>query len=187
MDARLVIPDRALARRADYYPAAESLYDNARTEFTVFNLDRTGAISDLLNPQASFNHFFTQTVSESDRERTQFAMSSEANKLYVFGREHRIYTFTGTLFDTDLTRPIEHQFNKSAPAWTGRGVSEWVNFYENFASLHAAAKNHQIVRVAYAKRLLYGCILQTVTTDSATLPHKAEQGFTFYAAHVMSL
>jgi hypothetical protein len=165
---------------------AETLYDDARTTFVVYKVDRTGAI-DLTSPQVRFESFFATVVSESDRERIQYALSSDAPKIYSFGREHRIYNFSGYLFDTNLDHSIPSLDPNIIKPWSGAGLDAWTNFFENWGSLHASAKRGTIVELTYANRRLYGCIFQTASSQTATQPHKVDQVFSFYVAKSVSL
>jgi hypothetical protein len=172
--------------RSGLHGEADTLYDNARTTFVVYPVDRTGAI-DLTDPQIRFESFFTTAVSESDRERVQYAMSSDAPKLYSFGREHRIYNFSGFLFDTNIDHPIESTQTEVPRSWRGDGLASWTNFFENWGSLHASSKRRTIVEVTYANRRLYGCLLQTAATQLAVQPHKVDQVFSFYVNQAVAL
>ncbi len=186
-----------------YGASAQTLYEDERAVLTVHRIDKKGAIE----PEhlILFDHLLVQNILESTKERTQLVPSSGAiEKLYVFGREHRLFSVNAKLLDTDF--PVAQEFNQSvgfvgtAPilftqpafrqlaigSWDGRGLKAWKTFHDKYARLSVCADNRWICRLAYNNRLLYGAIVQNSRSMTDQLAHAYDLTFLFYAVMVQS-
>lgn len=168
-----------MTREKDFQSSAQTIYENERASFVVYPIDRTGAI-DLSRPVASYNQVLVQSVQEQDSERTQIALSSDAAKLYSFGRQHRFFNFQGTLLDTNMKGFLE---TNPISIWTGRSYTEWASFYENFANLSTCAKNRYLVQLTYPSKRLFGAINQMSASTDAAQPNRYDLVFSFYVTH----
>ena len=167
------------ARDNIFHGSATILYNDVRADLTVFQLDRTGAVN-VNSPVRSFNQILLQSAQEQDGEVTQTILSSDAPKIYSFGRAHRFFTYQAVLLDTNLDEPIDLGPRTSPNPWSGNSLTEWTDFYTNFARLSKCAQNRYIVRLQYANKDLYGSINQMTISGESTTPHKYDTVFSFY-------
>ena len=166
----------------DFLGSSQTLYDNERTVLSTFPVDRTGAINNTI-PVFVFADFQVQSVQETDNEKTQIALSSDEPKLYAFGRHHRFYTFQGVLLDTNLNRDIRVETDTFSKSWTGNLLSEWQDYYDNYAKLSVCADKRYLVQLTYVSKKLLGAINQMSITADASQPNKYDLVFSFYVTH----
>jgi len=172
-------------RDSFFHRAGAELYDDVRANMTVFARDVSGAL-DITTPVADFKQLMLQSSQESDTERTQIALGSDAPKLYAFGRQHRFFVYQAFILDTNLDTDIEVRGDSGVPGvgvssvWTGDSYNELQDFYRNFASLHACARNRYLVKFSYNGKQLYGAINQLTVSADSTQPNKYDVQFSFY-------
>ena len=169
-----------MVRSNQYGSSNNYLYDDDRVIIRIHPIDRTGSVvvsEELTNSQI----FLLQSVDEQDSEKVQVALSDSA-KLYAFGKQHRFYTFTGKILDSDLTAPI----SEDGLTWNGRSYTEFVDFFENQASLSACARDRKLVGIYYAGKIAYGAVNQmTIVTNSAA-PHEYDVVMSFFVVDTSS-
>lgn len=161
------------------------IYDDVRANMVVFELDASGALN-IAEPVADFKQLILQSSQESDSERTQIVLASDAPKMYAFGRQHRFFVYQAFMMDTNLDQPAEVSTAGGSSLWTGSTYNELQDFYRNFASLRACAKNHYRVRFSYNGKQLYGAINQLTVSTDATQLHKYDVQFSFYCTAMES-
>lgn len=170
------------ALRDGYGDQAQELYEEERAVLRVYPLDATGALV-LTQPVASFDQLIIARVDEPDRDRVQYSQSFDGHKLYAYGSDHRIYSVSAAVIDTELSAPLEAPVGSAASAWAGRGHRDWVEFFETYASVWACAKARYLVQMTYGRRQVYGAIVDTTPSMMATAPHKFDVLFSFYVTH----
>jgi len=161
---------------------AQELYEGDRAAVRVFPLDATGALV-LTNPVAEFDQLLIGRVEEPDRERVQYSQSFDGNKLYAYGNDHRVYAISAALLDTDLGTTIQPPSGSEASAWEGRGHRDWVQFFEQYASLWACARDRLLVQLTYGRRQVYGAFLESTPNLVASAPHRLDLLLSFYVTH----
>ena len=175
-------------RDSGFHRSATELYDDVRANFVVYEVDNSGAIN-VAEPVASFKQLMLQSSQESDSEKTQIALASDAPKLYSFGRQHRFFVYQAFILDTKIDNPIEVTSTvapglSTTSEWSGQSYFELQDFYLSFAGLHACARNRFIVMFTYNGKRLYGAIDQLTASTDATQPNKYDVQFSFYATAV---
>lgn len=174
-----------------FHRSGVELYDDVRANLVVFERDASGALN-IKEPVAYFQQIMLQSSQESDSEKTQVVLGSDAPKLYAFGRQHRFFVYQAFILDTNLDREIEIRTdyvnleNNTTGIWTGKSYSELQSFYRKYASLHACAKNRYLVRLSYNGKQMYGAINQLTVSTDATQPNKYDVSFSFYCTAVDS-
>ena len=164
----------------NYHQIGTSIYDESRKTMSVFQLDAAGGIPTNTNGEDyRFDNLIVQNVQEMERERYQTLQSSDENKLYSLGQDHRIYSIAGVLGDTDLDIDIEQQGH----VWDGRSYKEFVRFVEDKANIGVCAERRWIVALAYADRILYGAFVSISGEMDASTPHMATVTGQFYVAY----
>lgn len=170
------------------------LYMDDRPSFVVYSLDVAGVV-DLTRPRALFDQLVVNSVVEMERERVQYMMSSVDEKIYSFGREHRLFSISSNILDTQLTRPILPNPRKGpgfatvfptleTVGWTGAGFRDWKRFYEHFARLSVCARKRFLVRFYYQGRNLFGAISQMTLDHNANTPHTFGVNLVMYVTWV---
>jgi len=150
--------------------------DGERANLNVLQRDADGELV-VVGAIASFSDLILARVDERDFERVQTILSDNP-KLYAFGRDHRIYGASAVLLDTDLTDTIEIGNKK----WTGRSAAEWREFYKKYASLHVCAQSRYMIQFSYARRVLYGAIVDMQLSSLSMKPNEVELLFNFYVS-----
>ena len=179
-------------RDSFYHRAGVELYDDVRAGLVVYSRDTSGAL-DITSPVADFKQLMLQSSQESDSEKTQIVLASDAPKLYAFGRQHRFFVYQAFILDTNLDTPIETKASTGIPGvdtaslWTGNSYNELQDFYRNFASLHACARNRNLVVLSYNGKQLYGAINQLTVSADSTQPNKYDVQFSFYCTAMESM
>lgn len=179
-------------RDSFYHRAGVELYDDVRAGLVVYSRDTSGAL-DITSPVADFKQLMLQSSQESDSERTQIVLASDAPKLYAFGRQHRFFVYQAFILDTNLDTPIETKASTGIPGvdtaslWTGNSYNELQDFYRNFASLNACARNRNLVVLSYNGKQLYGAINQLTVSADSTQPNKYDVQFSFYCTAMESM
>lgn len=166
-----------------YHNSGATLYQDARANLVVYKLDRAGAL-DVTNPVTFFKELLLQSSQESDSEKTQVALGSDAPKLYAFGRQHRFFVYQATLIDTQLDRDITVDTATGPSVWTGAAYSQLQDFFNEHASLYACAANRTLVQLTYNSRRLYGAMNQLTVSTDAMQPFKYDVQFSFYATAI---
>ncbi len=159
-------------------------HEDAAAILEVFRVNYKGVLNTSV-PIASFSQIQLKSTQEQDTEKTQIALSSDAPKLYTFGRQHRIFNYQAFIGDTNLSSDIEIPANNSV--WTGRSYSEWQDFYDNFAKLSVCAERRYVVQLTYANKRILGAINMMAVSGYADQPHIYDVVFSFYATSVEDL
>lgn len=156
---------------------AQTLYDDVRLSLTSHRIDSAGTPEPVV--ASSFNHLLLAAVSEPDMEIAQVVLSSDAPKLYGFGREHKIYSFQGKILDTDLDKSFT-SYEEGANTYTGRSYTDLRKFYEDFGSIAACAQTRSLLKVTYPSKALYGGMVDLNVQAAAAMPHCYEIAFNLY-------
>lgn len=156
-----------MARNDDFQAQSRTRYDDQRLLLTSHRMDAAG--TPIPAPDRTFNHFILTAVQEPDSEIAQVALSSDAPKLYGFGRAHKVFTFQGKILDTNLDKTLESRSGSQfGMTYTGHSYADLQQFYSDFGSLSVCARTRRLVRVVYAGKILYGAInALNITTASA--------------------
>jgi hypothetical protein len=147
-----------------YGSQAQTLYENNRSRFRLLDLDATGTPA---IPVTSFDQMIVSSVSESLKDRIQLMSSSDAQKMYTFGEEHRILMVEMVLIDTNSGTTVVGDYDR----WTGATFRSWESFYEK-ARISECAKNSQLVEFRYGGSLLYGAMLSENVLFNAQNPNQ---------------
>lgn len=166
--------------RKDFQRQARTAYDSGRLILSAHRLDAAGTPVPV--PDKTFSHLIVESIQEPDSEMAQVALSSDAPKLYGFGRTHRVFTIQGKLLDTDLDKTIspEQRFNEYNNDWNGHSFSDLQDFYKEFGSLAVCAKQRRVVRMLYARRSLYGGINALNVSTSSGQPNCYDVSMSFF-------
>lgn len=104
--------------------------------------------------------FVITNVEQADSERLQGVMNlSDAGKLYFFGHQVRVYAISGFMYDSD------HDDTR----WHSRGHARLREFYET-SRLSELARRHELIRVQYGERILYGALTEADVRMDTTHP-----------------
>ena len=166
--------------REDFQKQARTAYDSNRLVLTSHRIDAAGTPMPV--PERTFSHLLVTSIQEPDAEIAQVALSSDAPKLYGFGRAHRVFTVQGKILDSDLDKSVSPAGGATAsnPDWDGHSFSSLQDFYKDFASLAVCASERRIVRMSYTRRSLYGAINALSVSTSATEPNCYEVNLSFF-------
>ena len=162
-----------------YGLSSQTLYEDSRPFISVHRIDKNGAIVET-ESVTSYNKLIIQGILEGTREREQLiASSSGLEKVYSFGREHRLFNVSAVLLDTDIVNPVN--------GWDGDGYRSWDSFYKNYARIAACARNRWVVKLVYTGRTMFGGLLQSTINTTDKDPHRYDVSFIFYAILVSSV
>ena len=163
-----------MTRKRDFQEQGQTLYDDIRLSLTNHQLDAAGTPEPV--HRSRFNHMLLSAVNEPDAEIAQVVLSSDAAKLYGFGREHKIYNFSGKILDTNLDKSFSSPASGSM-TYTGHSYTDIRKFYEDFGSIAACAQTRSLVKVTYPAKTLYGGLVDLNVTALAAMPHCYEVAF----------
>jgi len=155
----------------------QTLYDDIRLSLTSHRIDSAGSPEPVA--QSSFNHLLLSSVSEPDVEIAQVLLSSDAPKLYGFGREHKVYLFQGKILDTNLDKSFTSS-EAGADTFTGHSYTNLRKFYEDFGSIAACAQTRSLLKVTYPSKALYGGIVDLNVQAMSAMPHCYEISFSLF-------
>lgn len=166
--------------RENFQNQSRTAYDSNRLILSSHRLDAAGTPVPV--PDRTFNHLLVTAIQEPDTELAQIALSSDAAKLYGFGRTHRVFNVQGKILDTDLDKSISPKqvSNEYSSDWDGHSYSSLQDFYTSYASLAVCAKERRVVRMTYAQKTLYGSINLLNVTTTANEPNCYEVGLSFF-------
>lgn len=162
--------------------APQTLYEDSVSSFGVYMLDKRGGLN-LSQPIITFSDILVQVVSENYRERVQITQSSWANKLYAFGQDHRIFSISMKMIDTNLSETVFGDELTDKSQWDGNSRREWQQFYSQ-ASIDSCAQNGWLCAFNYHNRLLIGGLMQQSTSMSSEQPHTYDLTVNMYVIHV---
>lgn len=173
-------------RDTTFNSSAQTLYEDVQGLFSVHRLNRQGVL-DISNSVATFRQLQLRSAQEQDTEQTQIALSSDAPKLYAFGRQHRVFNYQAFLADSAIEKELTLGRGVNQSVWTGESYSEWQDFYENYARLSVCAANRWAVRFSYAGTIVTGAINMMAVTAFSQQPHIYDVAFSMYATAVQDV
>jgi hypothetical protein len=166
--------------REDFQKQSRTSYDSGRLILSSHRLDAAGTPVPV--PDKTFSHLLADAVQEPDSEVAQVALSSDAPKLYGFGRAHRVFTIQGKILDSDLDKTIapSDRFNEYNNNWNGHSFTDLQDFYNEYGSLAVCAKQRRVVRMLYARRGLYGAINALNVSTTSGQPNCYDVSMSFF-------
>ena len=166
--------------RLMYGESSQNLYTDKRSKLQINKISSAGIpypdpISDS-NGLVVLSDILITGISENSRERVHLTQSTGGEKLYSFGREHRLFSVSAIVIDSKLSQPVG--------SWDGQGLRNWKNFYDNYAKLSACAKNGWLVVFNYHDRTIAGAITEYNLNSDCTTPNIHQLSFTFFVCSV---
>lgn len=135
-----------LPERETYASASEDLCQAVRSTLTVHRKVGNG-IED--EPVAIADMLRLQSLNLADEERTQVVLNTvDSGKLFIYGRQPRVYTASGFLVDSRRDRALRR----------------WLLIYNDYARLSACFRNGYIVRLRWRTTELFGFLLSNVVS-----------------------
>lgn len=164
-----------------YGTSSINLYEDKRSKLAIhLNTDSGYSPNPINDDDAIFDDIIISGISESSRERVHLTQSSGGEKLYSFGREHRLFSVGATIIDTNLTNTV----GSGPTSWDGRGLEKWKRFYEKYARLTACARDSRVVVFKYQDRTISGAITEYNLNADAKIPGMYQLVFVFYVCSV---
>jgi len=168
-------------RRSDYLSEVVDPSPDRHSVLSLHSLvGRYSGASDAIdeNPLLAIQFLNLQTVDTPQEERTQYYMNSiDSGKIILFGRTPRVYSFSGFLYDSDLTEG--QGLNKDDIAYRGHLLGRWNDLYEEKLRLTKCLKNRNVVRIRWRDHEVYGYMLSNIKSLNANTPSMASISFTF--------
>lgn len=165
--------------RSSYFNSAQNtFYEDERGEFHVYALSKNGNVN-YTKRLARFKDVIIQELSDVDTERTQMLLADEP-KLFTYGKQHKFIQISCVIPDTKLDIPIQYE----GSVWNGRGYSNWLSFYNNYAKISTCAKNNTRLVLVLARRTFVGGILQMTVSMTADKPNEYTCSIAMYVTEV---
>lgn len=165
--------------KSTYGSSSVNLYDNKRSRISVHSMGVSSYAPDPVADDAVFDDVIIDGIQELSRERVHLTQSTAGEKIYAFGREHRLFSVSAILIDTYLTRPIKN--------WDGRGLNKWKTFYEKYARLVSCARDARVVVFRYQDRIISGAVTEYTLNSDCNQPGIYQLTFVFYVQSVATV
>lgn len=156
-------PNDLLSRDA-YQTSSPDVEGMTRASLTLHSLLRGVPLEEPIK-KADMLHI--QSINLQEEERSQVTVdSADDGKVYLFGRQPRIYTVSGFLVDSN-GEPNTHL------------LSEWLDLYENHFRLTKCYEDNTIARLKWRTSEFWGCLISNVRSMESTNQNLAIVSFTF--------
>lgn len=163
-------PD-SLPSRSKYLTSSQDVDDIVRPTITLHRLFDNGLPED--DPVEIAYMLHIQSFSMPDEERIQISVNSvDDGKVYIFGRQTRVYSASCFLVDS----------NQDDPSLGGSLLFKWLELYEDKFRLTKCLEGNYIVRIRWRNSEYWGYILSNVRSIESTNPSVIPVSFTF--AHI---
>jgi len=173
-----------MTRPLHFHETLDAPHSDQTMSMVLYALSPSGAIN-VDAPIAKYSDFVMQSVQEADNERTQIALSSDAPKLYAFGKQHQFFIYQGFVIDTYLDKPRDLDTTLSSTHHDGRGLTKLLSFMDE-ARIYACARNRTIVELTYANRIVYGAFTQCAVTHDANALHTYQVVLSFFVTSALT-
>jgi len=163
-------PD-SLPSRMKYLTSSQDVDDIVRSTITLHRLFDNGLPED--DPIEIADMLHIQSIAMPDEERIQISVNSvDDGKVYIFGRQTRVYSASCFLVDSD----------QDDPALGGSLLFKWLELYEDKFRLTKCLERNYIVRIRWRNSEYWGYILSNVRSIESTNQNVVPVSFTF--AHI---
>lgn len=174
----MAIKADSLPEREIYRTSGPDVYDAARSSLTVHRLVNNTPDD---NPIKSADMLRIQGINIADEERTQIVVNNvDSGKLYLFGRQPRLYTVSAFIIDSDLDPGI----GKESLIYAGSShlFSKWLALYEEYFRLTKCYEYNLIGRLRWRTSEYWGYVMSNMRSMESSNQNLITIGFVF--AHV---
>lgn len=164
--------------RDDFRTSSPDVEDAVRSTLTLHRLikntpeDSPVQIADMLK---------IQSINMADEERTQIVVNNvDSGKLYLFGRQPRLYTVSAFIIDSNLDTEI----GKRGTIYAGSShlLTEWLDLYEEYFRLTKCFEKNLIARLRWRTSEYWGYVTGNVRSGESMNQNLVVVSFTF--AHI---
>jgi hypothetical protein len=169
------IPPEFLPPRDEFRSSGPDAEDVARSTLTLhrvidnYPLDDPIQIADMVR---------IQSVNLADEERTQIVVNNvDSGKLYLFGRQPRLYTVSAFIIDSNLDPLVGT--DSAIYAGSSHLLSEWLALYEEHFRLTKCLDKSTIARLRWRTSEYWGYLTSNVRSGESTNQNLIVVSFSF--------